>query len=248
MYGFKTNKITFMKLVAMLPAALLTFGHSSAFAEAPPRGTLLELHSCELYAGGCIVSSEATQGGRYMLRVWNFTQGEIGNANLAGLQVALLQVSPDNLAVQDSAPGQSVLYLPQNSSAAQQLALEQWVRSAAAMPPQGNFETRFVPMELTSLKDGYQFTAGKYLAVQTASLASCPTGSCGEALWYTPRSTASVFTVALDRSSSVSEPLLKLKWDDSGKKSVFLAKFGERTPARNLYVSTVDLCGSGTLF
>src|ERR1043166_9854591 len=26
-----------------------------------PRGNLVELHSCELYAGGCVVSSEATR-------------------------------------------------------------------------------------------------------------------------------------------------------------------------------------------
>jgi len=34
------------------------------WAEAPVRGSMLELHSCELYAGGCVVSSEATQRGQ----------------------------------------------------------------------------------------------------------------------------------------------------------------------------------------
>jgi hypothetical protein len=47
----------------------------------------------------------------------------------------------------------------------------------------------------------------------------------------------------------VTEPLLKLKWNESGKRSVFLAKFGENTTAKDLYVSTADLCGpTGKLF
>ncbi|HVV71875.1 MAG TPA: hypothetical protein VHI52_10310, partial [Verrucomicrobiae bacterium] len=48
---------------------------STLHAATVPRGTLIELHSCELYAGGCIVSSESTLGGRYMLRAWNFSGG-----------------------------------------------------------------------------------------------------------------------------------------------------------------------------
>jgi len=34
------------------------------WAGSVPRGSMLELHSCELYAGGCVVSSEATQRGQ----------------------------------------------------------------------------------------------------------------------------------------------------------------------------------------
>jgi hypothetical protein len=52
-----------------------------------------------------------------------------------------------------------------------------------------------------------------------------------------------MFTVALDRSSEVTEPLLKLKWRDAGQRSVFLAKFGQPTPAKNIFVTTADFCG-----
>jgi hypothetical protein len=73
-------------------------------------------------------------------------------------------------------------------------------------------------------------------------------GGCGEALWYTPRSSTALFTVAVDKSSSVNEPLLKVRWEDSGKRSVFLGKFGEG-PTKEVYVTSADLCGvTGKLF
>ena len=52
------------------------------WAGSASRGSMLELHSCELYAGGCVVSSEVTQRGRYMLRAWSFSEGRFANEDL----------------------------------------------------------------------------------------------------------------------------------------------------------------------
>ena len=219
----------------------------SALAANAPGGTLLELHSCELYAGGCIVSSEATQGGRYMLRAWNFTEGSFAGHDLAGLKVALLQISGDNLAARDSSPAQSVVYLPGNATEAQRSALQSWLKGQ--FPDLGVVTARVVPLSFDSRAGVCQFAAGDFISIKAASLDSCPTGGCGETLWYTPRTENSLFTVAVNRSSKVNEPQLKLKWEDAGKRSVFLARFGEATPARNLYVSLAELCGqTGKLF
>ncbi len=234
-----------MNKVALLLAGVTGFLTQLAFAAEALRGSVLELHSCELYAGGCVVSSEAPQGGRYMLRVWSFSGGNSEGVNLAGLQASLLQVSPDNLATPDGAPGKGVVYLPEAATTEQRNALMHWVSKASAVPAGSSLQTRIVPMRLTKDGDGYQFTAGNFVRVRTESLESCPTGACGEALWYTPRTEDTIFTVAANRSSSVAEPLLELKWQDAGKKSVFLARFGEQTTARNLYVSAADLCGPG---
>ncbi len=181
-----------------------------------------------------------------MLRVWNLADGQFGGTDVGGLQLALLQVSGDNLATADAISGRGVLYLPKAATPRQRAALRQWIKSSGFVSSNSSLHERVVPIELKKSGDGYQFSAEGYLSVTTAPLSSCPTGSCGEALWYTPRTGGGVFTVAVNRSSRVSEPLLKLNWDDSGKKSVFLSRFGDETPARNLYVSSVDLCGSGS--
>jgi len=214
------------------------------WAESPVRGSLLELHSCELYAGGCVVSSEATQCGRYMLRVWSFAGGRFGNEDLEGLQVAVLEASSENLAPEGAAAEQAVVYLPQRATLAQRDALMSWLRSNAPELKGATLSSKVVPIELREMGTGYAFSAGRDISVRTAPLESCPAGSCGEGLWYRPRMTTSEFAVAVDAASRVEEPLLKLKWIDAGKRSVFLAKFGEPGSQKDMYVTSADVCGA----
>jgi len=215
-----------------------------AFANEQPRGSLMEVHSCELYAGGCVVSSEATLGGRYMLRAWNFTGGSFSGTELAGLQVALLESSPDNLAASKTSADGAVVYLPQGATSSQRKALLAWIKSSAPELKSTKLQTRITPLRLEKSENGYHFSAGDRISVSASTSAACGMGSCGEELWYTPRSTTTVFTVVANLSSHVSEPSLKLKWDDAGKRSVFLAKFGESASAKEIYVTAADFCGT----
>lgn len=237
----------FMKRASYYLIGLTWLVAPCLWAETPTRGSLLELHSCELYAGGCVVSSEATQCGRYMLRAWSFSQGSSANEKLAGLQFAVLEASSENLAVENAAAEQAVVYLPQHATADQRDALLSWLRANAPELKHATLKSRVVPIELRDLGTGYALSAGQFISVQTAPLESCPMGSCGESLWYIPRMTTSEFTVAVDSASRVEEPLLKLKWIDAGKRSVFLAKFGEPGTGKDTYVTSADVCGAMTM-
>ncbi len=182
-----------------------------------------------------------------MLRAWEFEAGRFAGAELKGLRVAVLQTSADNLAAEGTKAAHSVVYLPEGASRQQREALSAWVNST--LPELGSIQSRVVPLRFDASEKGCSFSADGFVSVRVASLDDCPTGGCGESLWYEPRSTATVFTVALDRSSRVNEPLLGLRWEDAGKRNLFLAKFGDPVAARNVYVSLADLCGpSGRLF
>jgi hypothetical protein len=224
----------------MLAFVGLVFVTSRVDAE-QPRGNVVELHSCELYAGGCVVSSEATLGGRYMFRAWEFTSGTFAGAEFAGLNVAVLQTSSENLAAAKTKADRSVIYLPQSASHAQREALVAWLKVQMPELKESRISTRTAPIKVAGNGTGYRVSIGDSIAVRTAGLESCETGACGEALWYEPRSGTSLFTVALNRSSSVAEPLLKLKWNDAGKRSVFLGKFGD-APKKE-FVTSSDWCG-----
>jgi hypothetical protein len=242
--------IGFMKSLAFFLTALSCLLCRQTLAASQPRGSMLELHSCELYAGGCIVSSEATQGGRYMLRAWHFSDGSFSGADLAGLNLVVLQASSDNLATPEADPGSVTVYLPADCSASQRQALLAWLKSSQSdLRTVPSLQTRNVPVRFSKTDGGYSVAAGEFVSVKTASLESCKTGACGEALWYTPRTQTSIFTVAVDRSSIIHEPLLKLTWNDAGRKTVFLGKFGDNTLSPQLYVSASELCGpTGRLF
>src|SRR5712672_3470588 len=103
-----------MKRFAFLAA--LALATSNLHAAEQPRGTLLELHSCELYAGGCVVSSEEPLDGRYMFQAWNFTGGDFQGANFAGLKLAVLQASTANLAADKTHADRVVVYLPEQAN------------------------------------------------------------------------------------------------------------------------------------
>jgi hypothetical protein len=238
-----------MKRIFLLFTGFLGLTLNAVFATDAPRGSLMELHSCEVYAGPCVVSSETPQEGRYMARAWDFTGGNFNGADFTGLQIAVFQASADNLAESNSDSGDAVVYLPENATPLQRDALLAWLKTSQTDFHPAKLQTRIVPLQFTKSEKGYVFTAGKFLQVRTAPLNMCGMGNCGEMLWYQPRAQTSLFTVVLNRGSKVSEPLLKLRWDASGNRDIFLARFGESIPAKDLYVSLSELCGpSQSLF
>jgi hypothetical protein len=232
-----------MKKLIFLFAGVIGFGLNSAVAADAPHGSLLEIHSCELYAGPCVVSSESPQEGRYMVRAWDFNGGSFNGTDLTGLQMAVLQSSPDNLAESGSESGSAVVYLPKTATQNQRDALLAWLKSSQLDFHPANLQTRTVPLAFTKSDKGYAFSAGDFLSVKTASLDKCSMGGCGETLWYQPRAATSLFTVVLNNGSKVTEPLLKLRWDATGNRDIFLGRFGQTIPAKNLYVSLAELCG-----
>jgi hypothetical protein len=232
-----------MKKSSLLFSAILGLAASAALAADAPHGSLMEIHSCEVYAGPCVVSSESPQEGRYMARAWDFTGGNFNGTDFSGLRIAVLQASPDNLAESTSKSGDAVIYLPQSATQTQRDALLAWLKSSQTDFHPAKLQTRTVPLQFTKSEKGYTFTAGKYLQVKTAPLTQCEMGNCGEMLWYQPRAQTSVFTVVVNSGSKVSEPLLKLRWDATGDRDIFLARFGQTIPAKDLYVSLSELCG-----
>ena len=233
-----------MKRCHYLLAGLTGFVFTTAMAADTPRGDLLELHSCEVYAGGCVVSSEAMQSGRYMLRAWSFTGGHFAGSEFAGLQLAVLQLSDDNLAAPGTDSGQAVIYLPDSATAGQRAALVAWLKSSQPDFHPAQISTRVLPLRFEARDGNSVFTAGASICVRTSPFQRCETFTCGESLWYQPRSAASEFTVAVDQSSRVAEPLLQLKWEDSAKRNVFQAKFGESVSSHPLFVGIDPVCGT----
>jgi hypothetical protein len=233
-----------MKKPVLLLMVLGSLGLTQSYASDQPQGTLVELHSCELYAGGCTVSSEATLEGRYLLRAWNFSGGKINGTDLAGLQVAVLEAGKENLAADKVGTEQAVVYLPSRASAAQREALMAWVKQALPSTRSEKLQSRNVDLQFSREGANCTLSAGDFISVKTVPLGSCTFGSCGEELWYVPRSSTSVFTVAVDSASRVTEPLLKLKWNDGRKRSVFVGRFGDNELAKNTYVTSDDFCST----
>jgi Protein of unknown function (DUF1326) len=228
-------------LMASIAVAFLLSGNSLIAGE-NLHGDLLELHSCQLYIGGCVASSESPQDGRYLLRVWNFTNGSYDGATLRSLQVALLETSEENLASRETNPNAAMAYLPQSASPAQTSALISWLKSTNPELARLKLSTRTVSMQLTSAHGSVSFTAGDALQMEVRPFQSCGLVSCGESLWYTPRSSTTSYTVGVTSKSIVNEPKLALRWIDHGKNNVFEGHFGEGTTAHPVFQPPALVC------
>ncbi len=203
----------------------------------PPRGRFAELHSCELFAGGCVVSSEADVEGNYLLRVWQFDEGNFHGAPLRGLTVALLEKGGDNLAVAATRADDAVVYLPPGLSATQKSALLDWTREQTAAKIDDS-RVRTAAQQAEIGPDNVRFSAGNDIAFTGAPPVNCDVGGCGEMLWYEPRSAASSFVVDQLGQSRIVEPLLSLKWMDHGRRTLFVGRFGDPE------TSPAPLCGA----
>ena len=142
---------------------------------------------------------------------------------MKGLAVALLETGSENLADRDQKAERAVAYVPENVSPAQRAALLTWARTTTAAPVQ----VHAVAMTMNVAGDAISVRLGRDIAFTATGAPACGLASCGEMLWYEPRSAMSSFTVDQLTVSHVVEPALALKWQDHGRRTLFLGRFGD---------------------
>ncbi len=162
-------------------------------------------------------------GGRYVLRTWHFDSGHLGGTDLKGLSLALLEIGSENLADRDQRAERAVAYVPEKILPAQRAALLVWAKSSTAAP----IDVRAVPVTMSLTGDDVRVALGRDIAFTGTGAPACGLASCGEMLWYQPRSAMSSFTVDQLTVSRVVEPALALKWQDHGRRTLFLGRFGD---------------------
>jgi len=203
---------------------------------AEPVGEFVELHSCDLFTGGCTASSESTLLGRQLFRVWSISEGTWNNQNLAGLKIALLELGSVNLAEKGASADTAEIFVPKGLAPAQKKALISWVSCQGIMP----VSTQVLEAEITYQRSGSaaNVTVGDSISLSTMAIAKCSSGACGQALWYEPQVKYSSFEVVASRSSEIRDSAMKFLWRDHDRPNVFLASFGPNASAIQLAEST----------
>ena len=192
---------------------------------AEPFGEFVELHSCDLYTGGCTASSESTLLGRQLFRVWSITQGTWDNQDLAGLKVALLELGSANLAEKGALAEKAEIFVPKGLAAAQEEALLSWVTSQGIAPA----SIRVMEAEITYQRSGRataNVAVGDSISLSTMAIGKCSSAACGQALWYEPQVKHSSFEVVVSRVSKIWDSSMNFLWTDHDRPNVFLASFG----------------------
>lgn len=191
---------------------------------AEPSGEFVELHSCDLYTGGCTASSEATLLGRQRFCMWLINRGLWAGQDLAGAKLALLEVGSENLAEKGAVADRAEIFVPKGTTAERKKALVSWLATECPLPA----STSVIEADICYRRTGpkAELTVDDAVAVSTIPLGQCRTGACGQALWYEPTCRHSSFAVVSSRTSTIRDGRLHLAWTDHDRPNVFLATFG----------------------
>ena len=204
---------------------------TTAFADpVRVRGEYVEARTAEIFAGGCIMNSEAETAGRQAILAWRVTAGQIDGVTLDGLTVAAAVAGDRNLGMRElggEAPHsvRAVITVDARANEAQQRLLVQLARDLS-----GSLITDVVRVDTAPI--AFASTAGsiEVEVPQTFRLAVNKTvvhdPSCGAMQWFTPFSRhLEAPAMGTADAHAFTGTGLNSRWSAPHKKSAFFAAF-----------------------
>jgi hypothetical protein len=220
-----------MKL-AMAVAAALALAGASLAADDKGRvtGEYVEARTAEVFAGGCIMNSEAETLGRQAILAWRIASGAFDGVSLEGLNVAAAVAGDRNLGMREMGGEEptavkGIIIVDPRATAPQRDALVKLVRQLS-----NGLITHVVRVDVAPVKfatsqnyvevsvpdNGIQLTVNKEMKHDP---------SCGAMQWFKP------FTKLADAGLGVAEEHafegqgLNTKWSAPNKRSAFFGTF-----------------------
>src|SRR5688500_4244108 len=216
---------------AMMTAMLLAFGVSVLAAEPTARitGEYVEARTAEVFAGGCIMNSEAETMGRQALLAWRITSGGFDGVSLDGLTVIAAVAGDRNLGMREmggEAPTavKAIITVDPRATAAQRTALVAVVRELT-----GGLITQVVRVDTAPMRFA---TSANYVEVSAADtllltikkeMTHDP--SCGAMQWFKPFTQMAHASMGVAEAHSFSGAGLGTKWSAPDKRSAFWGTF-----------------------
>jgi hypothetical protein len=217
-------KITQIAVVA----AVVTLGMSTLSAKPTTlTGTYVEARTAEVFAGGCIINSEAGTTGREAVLAWKVDRGRFDGVSLDGLSVVAAVAADANLGVHEIggevAHARAALYPDARATAAQRKAL-----LAMATTLSNGIVSNVVEVSPASI----EFVAGAQdirVATKTVRLTVQKElnheASCGNKQWFHPLATVHHADMGTAAENAFSGASLGTKWSDPNKRSAFFGTF-----------------------
>ena len=220
-----------MKLVLTAVAAVVVSATSlSAGSTDRITGEYVEARTAEVFAGGCIMNSEAETLGRQAVMAWRITSGAFDGVMLDGLTVAAAVAGDRNLGMREMGGEEptavkAIIIVDPRATAAQRDALVKLVRALS-----NGLITHVVRVDVAPVKFA---TSQKYVEVSvpdnnillTVNKEMKHDPSCGAMQWFKP------FTKLADAALGVAEEHafeghgLNTKWSAPNKRSAFFGTF-----------------------
>ena len=215
------NVTALVALVGLAAASLVAAGGNSG------KGTYAEARTAEVFAGGCIMNSEAGTAGRQAVLAWKVDQGTFNGIALDGLAVVAAVAGDRNLGIQEiggeRATTRASVYVDQRANSAQRLALVAMANTLSNGVVSTVVQVTPTTIRFTEDAEEVRVSAGQVTLDVNKEMDHDP--SCGAMQWFEPLSTVSGATLGYTEQHRFQGAALGTKWSDPNKKSAFFGTF-----------------------
>lgn len=214
---------------AALALATLLFAAPALAADTPTvTGTYVEARTAEVFAGGCIMNSEAETMGRQAVLAWRVDRGRVGDVAIDGLSVVAALSGTHNLGMREmggEAPTEvkALMYVDDRATGAQREALVAMARRAIGDLAIRVVDVQAVPIAFDRSHHAASVQAGEARLDVEAHIHHDP--SCGAMQWFQPLSRGADAEVGLTRTQVFSGQALGTRWSQRDKRSAFVGTF-----------------------
>ena len=220
-----------MKLVLTVVAALVvSAGVLSANDKGRITGEYVEARTAEVFAGGCIMNSEAETLGRQAVMAWRITSGAFDGVTLDGLTVAAAVAGDRNLGMREMGGEEptavkAIIIVDPRATTPQRDALVRLVRELS-----NGLITHVVRVDVAPVKFA---TSQKYVEVNVPDNSILLTvnkemkhdPSCGAMQWFKPFTKLADAALGIAEEHSFEGQGLNTKWSAPNKRSAFYGTF-----------------------
>jgi hypothetical protein len=222
-----------MKRLFFLPAFVLAA--SPAWA-GPVVGRYVEARTAEVFAGGCIMSSEAETIGRQAVMAWRIDSGAYDGQTLDGLRVVAAVSGDRNLGIREiggESPSfvRAVLYVDERASEAQRRALAGLARELSRGLITEVVQVTPVAIRFDDTAETVAVVAGQSELTVKKSVEHGP--ACGAMKWFTPFSVVDSPSLGTTLAHEFTGKALDARWSAPNRRSAFFGAFSFEAEARS---------------
>ena len=214
-------------LVALL-AGSVSLGAVTPRVDNLVSGDYVEARTADVFAGGCIMNSQAETMGKQAVLAWRVTNGSVDGVDVAGLVVVAAIAGDHNLGMREmggTAPTdvKALFYVDDRATEAQHAALVTMAKVATSGLPIRVLDVQAVPISFARTPHSTAVTAGDALLNVDAHVHHDP--SCGAMKWFNPLSKGADAQVGLTRTQAFTGQALGSRWRQADRTSAFVGTF-----------------------
>lgn len=219
---------TFTRILLIAATISLAAGPLVAGPAPSVSGDYVEARTAEVFAGGCIMNSEAETMGKEAVLAWRITHGNYKGVALDGLAVVAAVAGDRNLGIREmggEAPTvvRGTIFIDARASSAQRDALVSLVGDMTRGLVTDLRAVEQKPIRFTQRGDVVEVDAGE--ARLQVNRKVTHNASCGAMQWFHPLAVGTDAAVAMTNTQAYGGPVLGTRWQQVDKKSAFVGRF-----------------------